>query len=73
MYIFILLYMDGASRCRMLGITDEMYDNKDLAETWYRKIFSEIKQADIFGPDEDEAIKVLNSLYSNMIDYEEEE
>ena len=72
MYIFILIYMDGASRCRMLGITDEMYDNKDLAKVWYRNILSAIAQDSFFPPDEHAAIKVLNSLYSNMIEEDEE-
>lgn len=71
MYIFILRFMDGESRCRMLGITNQMYHNKDLAKAWYRNILAAIDQIIVFRADEREAIKVLNKIYSRMIKEEE--
>ena len=81
MYIFILLHTDGHVRCELLGITDEMYDDKILAKKWYENIVSEITRSKVLGFGEDnilnteqsQAISKLDDLYKTMIECDDDE
>ena len=37
-YIFYLTKLDGKQRNQLLGLTDEHYENKELAKKWYKEI-----------------------------------
>ena len=67
-YIFILNHTDGKVRCDNLGITEQHYYNKKLADEWYHNIkFTIEKSDDAIDVDEKEkALAKLQSLYENM-------
>jgi len=67
-FLFYLTKLDGKQRNILLGITEEHYNDKNLAKQWYRDI------AKLVHPDKDgtnKAFSVLNELYKIMIDDEE--
>ena len=67
--VFLLLEVDGERRNALLGITDEMYENKKLAKKWYKKT------ALIVHPDKKngniDAFNELKELYLVMTDSDE--
>lgn len=65
-YVFALSHTDGKTRCDLVGITEEMYLKKELADIWYNGILDEIKSSGVEGNDVDIALNNLNRLYSNM-------
>ena len=59
MYEFILIYLSGRQRNKLLSVESDMFYNKKLAEAWYNNIKGEIEDS--------EAIKRLEDLYKLMI------
>jgi hypothetical protein len=41
-YIFILLYIDAKNRCDLLGITEQMYYDFNLATEWRNNIYERL-------------------------------
>lgn len=65
MYMFALLETVGKIQLDLLGITYNHYNNKKLANNWYKNIKREIINTEFINLDE--AIKNLDKLYSGMI------
>ena len=65
MYMFALLETVGKIQLDLLGITYNHYNNKKLANNWYKNIKQEIINNEFSNLDE--AIKNLDKLYSGMI------
>ena len=65
MYMFALLETVGKIQLDLLGITYNYYNNKKLANNWYKNIKQEIIKTE--SVDLDEAIKNLDRLYFGMI------
>ena len=65
-YVFALSHTDGKTRCDLVGITEEMYLKKELADIWYNGILDEIKSSGVEGNDVDIALNNLNRLYSRI-------
>lgn len=66
-YIFYLTKLEGKQRNKLLGISDEMYENKELAKSWYKNIAKSV-HPDSNNGDESKAFLVLKELYDNMVD-----
>jgi len=63
--LFYLTKLDGKKRNELLGLTDEHYENKNLAKRWYREINKYIH------PDKGgnkEAFIVLKNLYDILVE-----
>lgn len=41
-YIFALTHMEGQQRNKIIELTDDLYENKDEAKKWYRRIAKKI-------------------------------
>lgn len=65
MYMFALLETVGKIQLDLLGITYNHYNNKKLANNWYKNIKQEIINNEFSNLDE--AIRNLDKLYSGMI------
>lgn len=37
-YLFYLTKLEGKQRNNLLGLTDEHYENKEVAKKWYKEI-----------------------------------
>ncbi|GAB6107985.1 hypothetical protein [Fusibacter bizertensis] len=70
--VFYLTKLDGNNREKCLGINDEHYENKKIAEKWYKNIAKYV-HPDKLSNNETEAFIKLNELYNNLIDYDENE
>ena len=65
-YEYILTKLEGKKRNELLGITDQMYENQELAKKWFKNIAKYI-HPDTEGIDKD-AFIVLKKLYDTMIE-----
>lgn len=65
-YLYLLLETDGRTRQRGLGVREEHYDSKELADAWYTHIRF------VIGESNKEAISKLNSIHKRMIEHHEE-
>lgn len=63
-YVFALCYLDKDARMELLGITEELYEDKEKARDWYHHI-AKIIHSD---PDSEKAITKLNELYAGMVE-----
>ena len=72
-YVFCLTRVDGKKRNCVIGITDEMYENKELAKKWYHTVIKGIGHISDDDTDAKEAFLTLRSLYETMIDVEDED
>lgn len=64
-YLFYLTKLEGKQRNQLLGLTDEHYENKELAKKWYREISSYVhpdKNGDI------NAFHTLSNIYKVLIE-----
>lgn len=64
-YIFYLTKLEGKQRNKALGITDEHYENKKLAEKWKKSLALKVA-SDRGGCDE--AMKIMLSIYDVLVD-----
>lgn len=72
-YLFCLTQVDGKKRNKVIGLNDDLYDNKKLAVSWHRKIVK-ILRPDI-NHDEltKEAFNALEEIYRTIMDCFEED
>lgn len=63
-YEYILTKLEGERRNELLGITDQMYENQELAKKWYKNMVKYI-HPDI-GKNDKNAFLVLQELYDTM-------
>lgn len=69
--VFALCYLDKSIRMELLGITDELYDDKKKAKEWYHRL-AKIIHPDICKlADCEKAIIKLNELYAGMVKEDE--
>ena len=66
-YVFGLTNTDGKTRCKLVGITEDLYHDRALADVWYNQILSEILSGDFEKETLELATKNLTGLYENMI------
>ena len=68
--IFLLLEVDGKRRNRLLGISPEMYDDKDAAKKWYKSLCAYV-HPDKFPNDyrSKDAFCKLTDLYDLMVEF----
>ena len=72
-YLFCLTEVDGKRRNEVLGLTDDVNDDKDKAKKWYRNIVKIIRP-DIKHDDKTKkAFNELNKLYKTIMNSFEEE
>lgn len=70
-FVFALCYLDKAIRMELLGITEEMYEDKEKAKEWYRRIAKIIHPDTCKLHDSEKAIAKLNELYAGMVKEDE--
>lgn len=63
--IFYLTKLEGKQRNKALGITDEHYENKDLAKKWKKSLAQKVA-SDKGGCDQ--AMTVLLKIYDALVD-----
>lgn len=73
MYCFALIMMDGEKRNKIIGLTDELYDSKDLATKWYHRISKIIMTGSDDNDDATQAFYVLKHIYDILIEEDIEE
>jgi len=66
MYVFVLLFMDGRTRCDVLSIKDEYFKDKNKAAAWRDSIQHEISTTHSPQNEKDQALGELNHLYRLM-------
>lgn len=72
-YLFCLTDVDGEKRNKVIGLTDDLYDNKEAAKKWYRKIVKIIRP-DIKDDERTKnAFNELHKLYETVMSVFEEE
>ena len=65
--LFLLLEVDGKRRNQLLGITSEMYENKEAAKKWYKSLSIKIHPDKNPGdPKAVEAFSKLKGLYNKI-------
>lgn len=72
MYAFILIHTDGHIREYALGITERLYENKELANKWYETISADLLHGKISKKLKTESMKCLDALYQRMVISENE-
>lgn len=65
--IFALMYTDTSLRERLLGISKELYLDKERAKEWRNDILKKIHPDICKIAGADEAVKSINELYFRMI------
>ena len=69
-YIFALVELDGTVRAKILGITKELYHDKNKAKIWRDTLVKQI-HPDVCSVDGAEAaVAKVNELYSRMVEDE---
>ena len=71
-YVFALCYLDKTIRMELLGITEELYEDKEKAKDWYRRIAKAIHPDICKLPGCEKAIVKLNELYAGMVKEDEQ-
>ncbi len=71
MLIFALLFIDGETREKILGIREELYDSKSKAKYWRARLIKKIHPDNCKHQSANEATAKLNSLYERMIRHAE--
>ncbi len=66
-YIFYLLELSGSTRLKKLGVTKGLYHDLNRARKWYLTVVQVIHPEVSMHAKADEAMKVLNELYEEMI------
>lgn len=69
-FIYYLTELEGKQRNRAIGITDNHYEDKNIAKKWYKEI-SQLVHPDKGG--DATAFNVLRKLYEVMVDVKEDE
>lgn len=69
-FIYYLTELEGKQRNRAIGITDNHYEDKDIAKKWYKEV-SQLVHPDKGG--NATAFNVLRKLYEVMVDVKDDE
>ena len=69
-YIFALIELDGENRAKILGITKELYHEKQKAKAWRDNLIKLIHPDICAIEGSDKAVAKLNELYSRMVEDE---
>lgn len=69
-FIYYLTELEGKQRNRAIGITDDHYEDKNIAKKWYKEV-SQLVHPDKGG--DAAAFSMLRKLYEVMIDVKEDE
>jgi hypothetical protein len=69
-YIFALVELDGANRAKILGITQELYHDKDKAKIWRDTLAKQIHPDVCCVDGAEAAVAKVNELYSRMVEDE---
>jgi len=69
-FVYYLTQLEGKQRNIALGITDDLYENKDEAKKWYKKL-SQLVHPDKGG--NSKAFVILTRLYNVMVDIKEDD
>lgn len=72
-YLFCLTKVDGKKRNQVIGLTDELYDDKDKAKNWYWRIVKIIRPNVNNNDKTKSAFNELKKLYDHIIQSFEEE
>ncbi len=73
-YLFCLTKVDGKRRNEVIGLTDDLYDDRDKAKKWFRNIVTIIRPDTKDDNKTKNAFNELKKLYDTIIDsFEEEE
>ena len=70
-YVFALCYLDKAIRMELLGINEELYEDKEKAKEWYHRIAKIVHPDTCKLPDCEKAVAKLNELYAGMVKKDE--
>ena len=67
-YIFALCHMDGGERNKIIGLTDETYNDPATAKEWYRCVLKMVHPDanPSVKADADEAVMNLNKIYERI-------
>lgn len=68
-FVYYLTNLEGAQRNNAIGLTDDLYDDTELAKKWYRSL-SQLVHPDKGG--DPVAFDVLRKLYDVIIDVEDD-
>ena len=66
MLIFALVYTDTSLRAKLLGITEELYENEEEAKQWRNKIVKKIHPDHCHIDGADAAVRKLMEFYKSM-------
>ncbi|WP_265432586.1 hypothetical protein [Aeromonas salmonicida] len=69
-FIYYLTELEGKQRNRAIGITDNHYEDKNIAKKWYKEV-SQLVHPDKGG--NATAFNVLRKLYEVMVDVKDDE
>ena len=67
-YIYALNHLEGKERNKAINLTDEIYDNADMAKKWYRDTMKLIHpdSNQTLKNDAEKAVVVLNQIYKRI-------
>ncbi|WP_430229794.1 hypothetical protein [Nitrosomonas communis] len=68
-FIYYLTHLEGEQRNNAIGLTDELYDDPELAKRWYKSL-SQLVHPDKGG--DPVAFDVLRKLYDIIMDVEDD-
>ena len=71
--IFAVLYTDTYLREKLLGISEELYLDKERAKEWRNYLVKKIHPDNCKLQGAEEAIKKINEMYSRMTELDEDE
>ena len=68
-YAFCLIWLDTVNRTEMLGITNQHYRNRAIADKWYMKIRKSLTESTTLSDDDRlRASDRLEAIYARMIE-----
>ena len=67
-YIFALVYLEGKTRNQFISLTDDLYDDEEKAEKWYKTLCKQIHPDQNLDNQElaQKAFNKLQELYSRI-------
>ena len=68
-YIFALIYLEGKTRNHFISLTDDLYDDKEKAEIWYKTLSKKVHPDQNMDNQEfaQKAFIKLQELYSRIM------
>lgn len=68
--VFYLTVLDGEVRNKCLGVTDKHFEDKKVAQRWYKNL-AKFVHPDKTQCGDNKAFLILQEMYQNMVDYED--